>query len=105
MTPEARATTGQGLSRLLNLTDGLLGQGFKTMVLITTNDPISSLHPAVVRPGRCLQETEFAPLGVDHANQWLPRHCVTTSVDTPTTLAELYAIVAGRIPQRSQLTS
>jgi hypothetical protein len=43
---DARVAIGQGLSRLLNLTDGLLGAGLGTSVLVTR------LHPAVVRPGR-----------------------------------------------------
>jgi len=59
MSADARREAGQGLSRLLNLTDGLIGQGLKAMVLITTNEPITSLHPAVVRPGRCLSQIEF----------------------------------------------
>jgi hypothetical protein len=48
----------QALSRLLNLTDGLLGQGRKVLVAITTNEDLTRLHPAVVRPGRCLARIE-----------------------------------------------
>src|SRR5262249_22165954 len=51
---EAKRSTGQSLSRLLNLTDGLLGQGRDVLVAITTNEDVARLHPAVVRPGRCL---------------------------------------------------
>ena len=31
----------------------------RVIVLITTNEPIRRLHPALLRPGRCLSETEF----------------------------------------------
>ena len=31
----------------------------RVAVLITTNEPVARLHPALVRPGRCLAETEF----------------------------------------------
>ena len=47
---DARAITGQALPRLLNVTDGLLGQGTRTMLLITTNEPVGRLHPATRRP-------------------------------------------------------
>lgn len=94
MTTEARALIGQGLSRLLNLTDGLMGQGLNVMVLITTNEPLSSMHPAVVRPGRCLSEMEFGPLSVEAANRWLREHGSDISVAKPTPLAQLYATIS-----------
>lgn len=56
---DAKARVGQAVARLLNLTDGLLGQGRRVLTLITTNEPINRLHPALVRPGRCLAEIEF----------------------------------------------
>ena len=56
---DAKSRVGQALSRLLNLGDGILGQGMKVIVLITTNEPIQRLHPALLRPGRCLTEIEF----------------------------------------------
>ena len=48
---DAKSDTGQSLSRLLNLTDGLLGQGLEVIVGITTNEPLPKLHSAIVRPG------------------------------------------------------
>ena len=96
MTIEARATTGQGLSRLLNLTDGLMGQGLNVMVLITTNEPLSSMHPAVVRRGRCLTEFEFGALSPNTANRWLREHGSQIEVHGPATLAELYAMISSQ---------
>lgn len=93
---EARDRSGQGLSRLLNLTDGLLGSGSKALFLITTNEPLGSLHPAVHRPGRCLSELEIGPLSVEQTNRWLAEHQVNRRVDVETTLAELYALKSGR---------
>jgi len=69
----AKAETGQGLSRLLNLTDGMLGQGRDVLVAITTNEDLSLLHPAVVRPGRCLAQLEIGRLPRDEAYGWLER--------------------------------
>jgi len=90
---EAKATAGQALSRLLNLTDGLLGQGQNILVAITTNEPLDRLHPAVVRPGRCLAQIEVGPLGQAEAADWLG---TGEQVARATTLAELYALKAGR---------
>lgn len=96
MTTNARAVIGQGLSRLLNLTDGILGQGLGVMVLITTNEPLSAMHPAVVRAGRCLGEIEFGALPTIEANQWLHDHGSDKTVNEPTLLAQLYVIANGR---------
>ena len=56
---DAKARVGQALARLLNLGDGILGQGMRVVVLLTTNEPVRRLHPALIRPGRCLAEIEF----------------------------------------------
>ena len=67
---DAKDRVGQALSRLLNLSDGILGQGIRVLVLITTNEPIGRLHPAVIRPGRCLIETEFGRFDRAEAEAW-----------------------------------
>lgn len=68
---DARDRTGQGLSRLLNLADGLIGQGLNTLILVTTNEPLKKLHPAVARPGRCASEIEFQVFSAEEADLWL----------------------------------
>ena len=86
----ARAVAGQALLRLLNVTDGLLGQGTRTLVLITTNEPVKRLHPAT-RAGRCFADVEFTPFPVAEANAWLAAHGQDRRVETPAPLAEPYA--------------
>ncbi|WDZ84962.1 DUF5925 domain-containing protein [Micromonospora cathayae] len=90
---EARQASGQALSRLLNLTDGLLGQGRDVLVAITTNEDLSRLHPAVTRPGRCLARVEVGPLSYAEATGWLGHGTGVPS--TGATLAELYALRSG----------
>jgi hypothetical protein len=90
---DAGRTTG--MAQLLNLTDGLMGQGARTLVLITTNEPAATLHPAVRRPGRCLAEVEFAPLSEDEARRWLERAGATSEVTRPMALSELFALRDG----------
>ena len=79
-----------GMTQLLNLTDGLLGQGAKALVLITTNEPAASLNPALRRSGRCLAEVEFAPLSAAEASRWLG-----AELGRAHTLSELYALRDG----------
>jgi hypothetical protein len=93
---EAKANAGQQLSRLLNLTDGLLGQGRNALIAITTNENLASLHPAVVRPGRCLASIEIGRLPYAEAVRWLG---ATAGVGADgATLAELYALKTGARP-------
>ena len=96
LTPDAKTMIGQGLSRFLNVVDGLIGQGLRVLVLVTTNEPIRTLHPAVARPGRCAANIEFEQLSVDEANAWLERQDHAEEVDSPTLLASLYAILEGQ---------
>ena len=89
---DAKVSQGQGLSRLLNLGEGLIGQGLQVLILITTNEALQSFNEAVARPGRTAAEVEFEPLSVVEAEGWLTLHgrC-GESVSRPMTLAELYA--------------
>jgi hypothetical protein len=93
---DAKQSTGQALSRLLNLTDGLLGQGRQVLVAITTNEDIARLHPAVTRPGRCLAQIEVGPLPYPEAVAWLGRPDGVEA--TGATLAHLYALRDGAGP-------
>jgi hypothetical protein len=96
---EAKQSTGQALSRLLNLTDGILGQGRKVLVAVTTNEDLHRLHPAVIRPGRRLAQVEMGPFPPAEAAGWL-RQAGAAQCDAgfnaSVTLAELYALRAGR---------
>ena len=94
LVPDARHLNGQGLSRFLNSVDGLIGQGLKFMVLVTTNEQLGKLHPAVIRPGRCLSKIEFGPLKDDEIVRWLKANESVRKygeVEDASTLAELYA--------------
>ena len=91
---DARHFVGQGLSRFLNLCDGLIGQSERILLLVTTNEPLKSLHPAVRRAGRCAAEVEFLPLEVAEANAWLTGRC-DARVVVPTPICDLYALATG----------
>jgi hypothetical protein len=96
---QAQPGAGQALSRLLNLTDGLLGQGRNILICITTNEDVSRFHPAAVRPGRCLKQIEIGPLSPDEAAAWLGVDPSEPSAwSKPATLADLYAAEGGHRP-------
>jgi hypothetical protein len=81
-----KETGGAAMGKLLNLSDGLLGQGLRCLFLITTNEQLGRIHPAVVRPGRCLAQVEFGRLPAAQAARLLGR-----PVAVPMTLAEVMA--------------
>jgi ATPase family protein associated with various cellular activities (AAA) len=91
---ESKERAGQALSRLLNLTDGMLGQGLDVLVCLTTNEDVARLHPAVIRPGRCLAEIEIGPLDQQEAAAWLGEPVGADGA----TLAELYRRRAAAVP-------
>ncbi|MDJ1137886.1 DUF5925 domain-containing protein [Streptomyces iconiensis] len=100
---EAKYAAGQALSRLLNLTDGLLGQGRNVLVGVTTNEDLERLHPAVVRPGRCLARIEVGSLSREESVSWLG---TDEGVGRDgATLAELYALRKGRSPNAANVPS
>jgi ATPase family associated with various cellular activities (AAA)/Domain of unknown function (DUF5925) len=96
LAPDAKRLEGQALSRLLNVCDGVLGQALRSLVLITTNEPLRHLHPALARPGRCLAEIGFELFDRQQAAAW----CAGCEAHPPdgqrASLAELYAHVDGR---------
>jgi ATPase family associated with various cellular activities (AAA) len=97
MSASARADVGQGLSRILNLADGLLGQGQRCLLLVTTNEPIGRLYPALRRPGRCWAEIEFTPFSGREAASWLRRRGASRRAPGGATLAELFALADDRV--------
>ena len=92
LTQDAKARSGQAMSRLLNIVDGIVGQGLRILFFLTTNEPIERLHPAISRAGRCLANIEVGPLSSGEANGWLVAHDVKERVTNETTLADLYAM-------------
>jgi hypothetical protein len=71
---DSRQQHGQALAKLLNLTDGLFGQGLRLMVLITTNEEVRNLHPAIIRNGRCLTNLHFPEFNEAEACEWFALH-------------------------------
>jgi len=95
LSADAKDRVGQGLSRFLNTVDGLLGQGLRVLLLITTNEDLGKLHPAVVRPGRCSVNLRFTELDRAESSAWLAARGAEAALG-PATLAELFAATDER---------
>lgn len=74
------------------------------MILVTTNEPLQTLHPAVSRPGRCAAEVYFRPFSSAEAKEWA-RRTGRTCPASGGTLAELFDSFAGtvRAPARQAI--
>jgi hypothetical protein len=90
---DARQRSGPALGRLLNASDGILGRGTRTILLLTTNQELGRLHPAVTRPGRALAITEFKRFNEHEPQRWLGPQLHAPSQGA--TLAELYYMRDG----------
>lgn len=86
--PEAKDRMGQALARMLNFTDGLIGQGTRSIVVLTTNVHIDKLHPALIRPGRCRANIKFDDFSRREAAHWLEHE--VSGARQNYTLAELF---------------
>jgi hypothetical protein len=107
---ESRASQGTRMANLLSMTDGILGQGLRAVFVITTNEKLHRIDPAIRRPGRCLQEAELPAFTREQAERWLrerraaaedspataPRPAAPAVARDDLTLAELYELLHGR---------
>lgn len=89
-----REKKGQSISRLLNLADGIVGQGIRLITLMTTNVDVEELNPAVTRNGRCLANVHVGAFPAEEARAWLSAHGVEHTPEDSMTLADMYATVA-----------
>ncbi len=94
---DGRETKGQAIARLLNLNDGIVGQGLKLLTLMSTNVQAEKLNPALVRPGRCLATLHFGTFGLEDATAWLQAKGIAepnlAENDEGYSLATLYKIL------------
>ena len=93
-----------GFNRLLNTTDGLLGQGQRVIYLLTANEEIEHIDKAVLRAGRCLQQQQILPLTRTEASRWLKEHDIEPpkNLKSNTSLADLYEMRHNYKTQREQ---
>jgi ATP-dependent 26S proteasome regulatory subunit len=80
-----------GISMLLNLTDGLLGESLGIQVICTFNTKIENIDKALLRKGRLMAMYDFKPLTPQKANNLLNElKADKTYTHHPMTLAEIF---------------
>lgn len=78
-----------GITDLLNMTDGLLADALNIKIICTFNTDYTKIDDALLRPGRCRCKYEFNLLDKDKANK-VAKKFNLKEVDKDVSLAELF---------------
>lgn len=81
-----------GVSNILNLTDGILGDCLNIQVIATFNMKRENIDSALLRKGRLIAEHKFENLSVDDTNKLLKHLGKDSIVDKGMSLADIYNI-------------
>lgn len=81
-----------GVSNLLNLTDGILGDCLNIQVIATFNMKRERIDSALLRKGRLICEHKFEKLSIDDTNKLLKHLGKNIVSDEGLTLADIYNI-------------
>lgn len=79
-----------GLSFLLNLTDGLLGESLGIQIIATFNTDVRNIDKALLRKGRLTTIYEFKKLSVSKTNALLEKLNKDVQVNTEMSLADIF---------------
>lgn len=86
----------QGVTNLLNMTDGLLNDMLNLQIICTFNVDLKRLDSALLRPGRLIARKEFKPLSEIDANLLAQRLGIKHHFKKPATLGEVYAMLKNK---------
>lgn len=89
-----------GVSNILNLTDGILGDCLGIQIVATFNMTREKIDPALLRKGRLIAEHKFGKLSIEDSNKLLKSLGKKETVDTPTTLTDLFNIEEELIKEK-----
>lgn len=90
---DVMGTNSNSVSNLLNLTDGLLGDGINILFVATFNSNIEAIDPALMRKGRLVAKYAFAPLSANKAEILHEViHKSKKAYTEPTSLANIYHV-------------
>jgi hypothetical protein len=100
-------TTDQSVANLLNLSDGLLGDGLKIQILATFNCPLISLDSALLRPGRLVVQYCFPDALSIEDGRRLAQSIGVSKIDQinePLSLANIYDMRDEKIKEQDEPT-
>jgi ATP-dependent 26S proteasome regulatory subunit len=81
-----------GVSNILNLTDGILGDCLSIQIVATFNMKREKIDQALLRKGRLIAEHKFNKLSVDESNNLLKHLEKDHEVSESMSLADIYNI-------------
>jgi hypothetical protein len=81
---------GNAVSNLLNLSDGLLSDGFHIQIICTFNADLARIDKALLRKGRLIASYEFGPLTQPKAQALATALGQAAPVSEATSLADIY---------------
>lgn len=96
--------SSSGISNLLNLSDGLLGDALRIKIVCTFNMDLKNIDNALLRKGRLFQRYEFGPLAVEKVNQLLKNLNSEVVSIKPMSLSEIYNYAETNGSEESQLS-
>lgn len=86
----------QGVTNLLNLSDGLLNDMLNLQIICTFNVDVKKLDSALLRPGRLIARKEFKKLDELDANLLAQRLGIRHHFTEPATLSEVYGMMQNQ---------
>ena len=97
------SNNNHGISMLLNLSDGILGENLGIQVICTFNTHITNIDKALLRKGRLIGSYEFKPLSVSKSKVLLDELGVTDYQPyQPMTVAEIYHVQSNQFEFRAE---
>lgn len=90
LTSRELTLSNRGISNLLNLTDGLMGDFLELKFVCTFNTAIDKIDKALLRKGRITTNYKFEKLSVDKSNKLLEKLGKNHTTTEAMTLAEIY---------------
>lgn len=82
--------TNNGVSNILNMTDGILGDCLNIQIIATLNTPRERIDPALLRKGRLIVEHEFTELPIENVEKLFKALGIKDKPDKPMTLTDIY---------------
>lgn len=86
-----------GVSNILNITDGILGDCLNIQVIATFNMKRERIDQALLRKGRLIAEHKFEKLTLEETNELLKHLEKNVTSDVPLTLADIYNIDSDEV--------
>jgi len=84
-------TRSDGITNLLNLSDGLLNDMLNVQVIATFNTDLKNIDEALLRPERLIARKEFKKLSTNEANTLAKELGLEKTYENPASLADIYS--------------